>query len=81
MLVELEVVADDGDDRRGHRLVDVARRQRRPQPRLGLPRVEEQNAQRLLVRRRRPHLGEFERLDEKRLRDRTVEKRIVGALR
>src|SRR5271166_5436486 len=79
VLIKLQVVARDGDYRRGHRLLDIARRHGRTQPLLGLFGAKEENAQRLLVRRRRPHLGEVERLDEQCVRDRTVEEGVVGA--
>ena len=79
MLVEREVVGGDGDDRRGHGLVEVAGRQRRTQPLLGLGRAQEEHAQRLRIGRGRPHLGEIERLDQQVVRHGPVEEGVVGA--
>jgi hypothetical protein len=64
VLVELEVVRGDRRDRRGHRLLDVRRRQGRAQSFPGLAGLEEQQAHRLTVGRRRRHAGEFVELAE-----------------
>ena len=79
MLVELEIVAGDRDHRGGHRLVDITRRHRRAKAFLGRARAQEHHAQRLLVRRRRTHLGEVERLAQQGFGDRPIEKGVVGA--
>ncbi len=79
MLVELEVVAGDRNHRGGHRLVDIAGRERRAQTLLIGLGTEEEDPHRLLVGRRRAHLGEIERLPQQRVRNRAVKERIVGA--
>ncbi len=79
MLVKLQVVAGDGDDRGGHGLLDVARRQRRPQPLLGLLRAQEDDPHRRLVGRGRAHLGEVERLDQQLIRHGPIEEGVVGS--
>ena len=54
MLVELRVMGDDRRRRRGERLVEIARRQRRRQPRLGLRRTDEDEARRQAIGAGRP---------------------------
>ena len=79
VLVELEVVAGDGDDRRGERLLEIAGRKRRREPLLGFLRAHEDDAQRRLVGAGRAHLGEIDGAAQQLIRNRLVDESIMRA--
>ena len=78
MLIKLDVVAQDRDDRCIHRLSDIPGHERRTQPLLGLRRAQVEHSQRLLVRRGRTHLGEVKRFAQKRITNWKVAESVVG---
>jgi hypothetical protein len=79
VLVELEIVAGDGDDRRGERLVEIAGHQRRRQPLLGRLRAQEDDPQRRLVGAGRAHFGEVDGAAQQLFRNRLVDESIMRA--
>ena len=79
MLVELQVVAGDGDDRRGERLLEIAGRQRRREPLLGRLGAQEDDPQRRLIGAGRGHFGQVDGAAQQLFRNRLVDESIMRA--
>jgi hypothetical protein len=60
MMIEVEIIADDGADRRLHRLLAIAFREKRLEPFLGLARFHEQEARRAAIGACRPEFHEID---------------------
>ena len=77
VVVEAAVVADHRDHRRLHRLLGVARRQRRQQPLLGLGRAQEEDACRAAVGAGRAPFHQLVELEQQVVADGLVEPDVV----
>ena len=78
MLGEIEIVTDDGGDRRLTGLLDIARRHQRQQPLLGFRRTDEVHPHRAAIGAGRALLGEIDRAVQQLVRNRL---RAVQALK
>ena len=79
MVVKAHVAAEQGDDRRGHGLGHVARRQGGTQPLLGLGAAQEDDAQRGRVGGSWPPLEKLVQMGQRSVVDRFVDEAVVTA--
>ena len=81
VMIEIEIVADDGADRRLHRLVPVAFGEMRLEPLLGLGRFHEHEAGRAAIGRGRAELQEIDDTVQQLVGDVAVLPGVMGARR
>jgi hypothetical protein len=78
VLEEFRVIGGERDDRRGHRLGEIAFHERWTQTLLGFDRAQKHDAERGLIDAGRAHLGDFDGLAQQRVRDRAIN---IGVMR